>query len=98
MAKEDWKIVKSLKPTEEAGEYINKGYLREHVTDVDKDGSPKQMLSLELTECDDDGNNIWVKLFVNQANLASLVKAQKEEISAKDAEIAKLKELLAKSS
>lgn len=98
MAKEDWKVIKSVRPTDEAGEYINKGYVRQHDSKVDNYGAPLQMLSLELTECDDDGNNIWVKLYVNNANLADTVKEQQAEISAKDAEIAQLKELLAKSS
>ncbi len=89
--KNDWSTIKTLKPSnEESAEYIRKGYIKQHSSKVDKfTDEPLQMISIELVECNEDGENIWVNMFVNEANLGAIVSAQADRI-------AELEKLLAK--
>jgi c-di-AMP phosphodiesterase-like protein len=88
--KNDWSVMKVLKPTnEESAEYITKGYIKQHLSKLDKyTNEPLQMISIELVECDEDGKPVWVNLFVNDANLGAIVSAQADRIAELERQLA----------
>ncbi|MHA2219574.1 MAG: hypothetical protein ACXACY_27015 [Candidatus Hodarchaeales archaeon] len=79
--KNDWSVMKVLKPTnEESAEYITKGYIKQHLSKLDKyTNEPLQMISIELVECDEDGKPVWGAIVSAQADRIAELERQLAE-------------------